>query len=831
MMFRVVLRRVIYGGAMLSGLALVLTLIARRRVSALAVTPADPVETLSARVLEAARVQTPPPQPPLAAAPRVRWLVFAALLVAILLLSVLLPHDIGRLLFVLLVAGSLTYAGRNYRRAIYRQLRALADEIRLSLRRTPAAVDTLAAISVRQAIAEIAVIAVVALFATSPFLDGDPYLRLPGGEVEWLTSSAHFASNSLREYGYIPLWQPYLDNGEPLIDNPFSFVLNPISAGPTLLFGGLLGIRISVVLYTVLVGVGGWLLGRSLGFGALGRMLLGLLLVGKGNMLAMIGTGYYQLGVTQAYFPWIIAATVAALRNHGRRWPVVLLAVSFALMFTAGNIWYTLPMLLAVVAFGAAHILDRKVDWQALGRLLLAGALTIGLSAVILLPVWGNRELHTGMHPDEEDAGWVVDPARVIAQYYTTDTIVYTPWDTYGEPQFYYSFVAPLGIFVAVFGVLPLVWFVLLKPNPQPSPLARPWRIWSVAILMLVIATVWGSGGNPIMVWLYDHIPVLRQWRFVGRALAVGSFWLAVLLAARADGLWRAMLVPDWRDWVARLAPPIRLRQDAMLVMVALVGAVAYQVYDQWKSWGVTEAQLDFEDVCLYWLREREPDRPLAVYRVGYEIIDSFLNNRVRLHDIEADYQALPQPSTIGQVNLLGVMPEYAMAWDTITRHFLIATGYRQVPDTPRGMDGRPCLYRNPNVLSYAFTVSKLDLQSTYSELPPELTTPVTTLERYPDRIRLWVNGDAMAIQVLTVQEVAFPGWRVTMDGQPARLEVVGGQIGVTLPRDESRHEVIFEYHPPLLYQGGAITLATCLFCVPYLLRADRLIRRLRRNI
>jgi hypothetical protein len=328
------------------------------------------------------------------------------------------------------------------------------------------------------------------------------------------------------------------------------------------------------------------------------------------------------------------------------------------------------------------------------------------------------------------------------------------------------------------------------------------------------------------MVWLYDHIPLLRQWRFVGRALAVGSFWLAVLLAARADGLWRAMLQPCWRDWVVRLAPLLRLRQAAMLGLVALTGAIVLQVHDQWKSWGVTEVQHDFEDVCLYWLRQREPDRPLAVYRVGYEIVDSFLNNQVRLHDIEADYQALPQPSTLGQVNLLSVMPEYAMAWDTDTRHYLIANGYRQVPDTPRGMDGRPCLYHNPNMLSYAFTVSKLDLQSTAGELPPELATPVTTLERYPGRIRVWVNGDALMIQVLTLQEVAFPGWQVTIDGQPARLEVVGGQIAVVLPRDVSRHEIVFEYRPPLLYQGGAITLVTCLFCVPYLLRGDRLIRR-----
>jgi hypothetical protein len=128
------------------------------------------------------------------------------------------------MLFVVVVAGSLTFTGVSYRRALYHQLLALLAEIRLSFQRTRVTVDSLGAISVRQAALEISVVAIIALASTSAFLDPDPHLRLPGGEAEWLTSSAYFAANSLREYGYIPLWQPYLENGEPLIDNPLGQV-------------------------------------------------------------------------------------------------------------------------------------------------------------------------------------------------------------------------------------------------------------------------------------------------------------------------------------------------------------------------------------------------------------------------------------------------------------------------------------------------------------------------------------------------------------------------------------------------------------------------------
>ena len=126
---------------------------------------------------------------------------------------------------------------------------------------------------------ELLLIISVALCATREFATLDKSVKLYGYEGEWLTSSAHYAAMALRKYGYLPLWQPLLESGEPLLESPFSFVLNPFSTMPSLLLGGVNGIKISVMLTAVLAGLGGWVLGRVLGLGALGRVLLGLLLV------------------------------------------------------------------------------------------------------------------------------------------------------------------------------------------------------------------------------------------------------------------------------------------------------------------------------------------------------------------------------------------------------------------------------------------------------------------------------------------------------------------------------------------------------------------------
>jgi hypothetical protein len=85
--------------------------------------------------------------------------------------------------------------------------------------------------------------------------------------------------------------------------------------------GGQQGIKASVVLYAIFTGWGGWFLGRVLGLGSLGRVLLGLLLVGKGYTFAALNAGFFQLAASQAYMPWITAGIVGIFRQPDRRWP------------------------------------------------------------------------------------------------------------------------------------------------------------------------------------------------------------------------------------------------------------------------------------------------------------------------------------------------------------------------------------------------------------------------------------------------------------------------------------------------------------------------------
>ncbi len=775
--------------------------------------------------------------------PRIQWLIFFGWLVTIAIVLVTVPPPTSTVLFTTLIVVAILLAGLD---AAHRAQLGPAALTRLALARgrslwrvwgqdraashTPPLAETLRRpLPPLQFAAEILLIALVAAAVTQPYLRPGDTEQLPGGEAEWLTSSAHFAALTLRERGYIPLWQPYLEAGEPLIDNPFSFVLNPVSAGPSLLLGGVRGIKISVALTAMLAGWGGWALGRVLGFGSVGRLLLALLMTGKGNMLAMIGTGYFQLGTSQAYLPWIAAGTIALLRLPGRRWPVVLTAVMFTLLFWAGNIWYTLPALMSMGLLALTHVIRRKagrfsVDRIALRRLLLAAVFTLGLSAVTLLPVWAHRD-RIGGHPDERGAGTAVPLAWVLTQFVNDDAAQYMSGDAHGQIQFYHSFVIPFWYLLIFILLLPPILPYLYRPG-----LPEAWRVWLAGLILIPVFVVWGAGGNPAVAWLYDHVPLLGQWRFVGRALAGASFWIAVLVAMRIDGLWRALWRPDWLHSRRRSLPGrvTRIGQAALAALViGLSAQAARQVNAQWHIFAGV-AGINVQDaICLDWLRQERPTGELAVYRKDYDAVTPFLTHHIRLWEISADYFPQPLESTIGQLDLTRSLPEYGIAWERGARAWLQENGYVEVMESPAPADRYHCLYRREAALPYAYALPVTLLnQAPGDQLNPAIVTPIADFERAPDTIRLLVPAWRVDPIVVTIQERAYPGWAVTVDGAPAQLESAGGQVGVVLPPGDALHLVEFAYRPPLLYAGGVLTLLTAGACGLYLLHGERVIRR-----
>ncbi|MBN8636837.1 MAG: hypothetical protein J0M07_16035, partial [Anaerolineae bacterium] len=106
----------------------------------------------------------------------------------------------------------------------------------------------------------------------------------------------------------------------------------------------------------------------------------------------------------------------------------------------------------------------------------------------------------------------------------------------------------------------------------------------------------------------------------------------------------------------------------------------------------------------------------------------------------------------------------------------------------------------------------------------PALTPLTTRIDAYtwaPGHITIPIDNPTDEPLVLVVQDVAWPGWVVRLDGQPARLESVGQLIGVVVP-PHSAPTVEFAFTTPLLGVGAIISGLTGLFALLYLLRAER---------
>ncbi len=678
---------------------------------------------------------------------------------------------------------------------------------------------------------EIGVIALTTLMITHPFYDSPPNWQLSGHEVEWLTSTVAAAHTGLQETGRIPRWQPYLEKGEPIIENPFNFIFNPFASGPSLLLGPVSGLRISVILGYFLAGLGGWFLGRTLGFGALGRVLLVMLLMGKGNFHAMLNSGYYQLALSQIYMPYVIGGVIAIFRWSNRRWPVVLTALALALQFLSGNIWYVLPTAVGAVCVGCVLLVGtgkRWIDGLALKRLLLAAVMAVGLSAVVALPVLLQFK-QVGRHPDEVDAGRFAPLPEIVHFYFDPNP---SQLVTLREPgyeneityrllkevdEFYYTFTIP-----AWYGLLILFALPLYRPVS-----GRERRVWWVALLLCVLATLWGAGGKQPILWLYQNIPILAQWRFVGRALGVASFWLALLVAMRLDNLWRYVMTADWSellDWRPHRVKFVPLVLGGFL-LVATANAGA-QVNDQWyKMDEIVYAIEPATDRCITWLRTQHPDEQLTVWQQEYVSITTFLNNRVRTWSVGADFEMLAQTPTLGspKLNLNLVRPQYALLKYADEVVWATRNNYHVIAASPPGLESPHCLYERADTLPYAYTVSTAALESmTYPLDVPVVDlkafSPVTLFERRGDQIALIVTDKRTQPTIVGVQEKAYPGWRVEVDGQAAKLESVGGQIGVVLPAGDQPVQVYFVYDPIQPVIGGLVTLLTAIICILYLL-------------
>lgn len=378
--------------------------------------------------------------------------------------------------------------------------------------------------------------------------------------------------------GYLPLWNPDVGMGAPLLANYQSALFYPVTWGYFILYliGGVRwmawGQALSVALHLAISAVGMARLARRLEMGALAQAVAGLAYGLCGYLVAR--AGFLSINAAAAWLPWVLLALtvlIDALRRPPGVQPAaprvarrafLSLAACLALQLLSGHAqttWYTLLLAgLWTLFFGWYASGERpagarlRLCWRILVGFALAGLLAAGIAAVQLLPT----------------AEYLAQSQRSAAVAYDY-AMNYSFW-----PWYLLSLFAP-GMFgspasgdfwgfanywenAIYVGVLP--FFLALStlrrafarrarlqagaPGNEAetgdgNPIARRpvflRFLWGVVLVSLLFA--FGSF-TPLYPWLYRHIPTFSLFQAPARWLILTEVALALLAAAGADA-WR----------------------------------------------------------------------------------------------------------------------------------------------------------------------------------------------------------------------------------------------------------------------------------------------------
>ncbi len=636
-------------------------------------------------------------------------------------------------------------------------------------------------------LADWALLALLVFAFCAVFLGFDDARTLPGNEADVVQALDWTLIHSLTHFGQFPLWNPYLRTGFPFIADPFLHVYNPVATLPVLLFGVWSGFKIALFLSFLAAAVGMWWLGVALGLGRPTRLWMGLMYAFTGQAVARFFQGEYDFVLGFAWIPWTLAFILLAVRTR-RRSHALVAAFALALLFFSGNVYYTFYMILvlplaALVSAAEVDWPGRRLRWQVRPLLIIAVIvlLAIGLTAIQWLPLldyWGS---YTKM-PDPELIG--SHSLRQIWLDYVSK-----------DPQRPDAFAKlPSEEFYAYTGVWPFLFLAFV-------PLAyRRGRRREIVFLLLLALLVVAYVATRDMPWagLYKASPLLNQFRYQTRMLIYGAVALIGLAGCGLDAIWARVGARPRLSLVS--VPALARGAGAWLAAIVLVACMVWSVGDVYSA-------------NRQYMRSRER------YLPPYELMEW-----LRRHDASVFYLGAQQASWHGPIVANGI--RYLDAWYGITplmpvqgalntrpvvaRPHYMALGNDQTPDRPHELVRRfaaHSIWRLPDSLPFALTVAEAVLMNPAlrTELMASEVRPVAPTLVSPNRIA--VQTDGTEGDWLVVLTSAYHGWRLTVDGGPARLRNVGGYLAVPLQAGVHRYE--FSFSPASFWVGLIVSLAT----------------------
>jgi len=662
------------------------------------------------------------------------------------------------------------------------------------------------------------------LYANVMLLNLDPTQLQESGEHHESSTFPLLAEIGLTRYGEIPLWNPYILTGFPYIEDPLNHFWHLVSTVPVKIWGGINGMKISMLMAFIIAGWGQWLFAHVFGLRGFSRLWAALLFMLSGGLAFLSDLGWYELLLGVVWFPWCFAALWWALRR--RDWTsMILTAFCITMVLTTGGGYYPFYLLVSLGVLTVVHLLWSRPS-KRLGRLLRAiciAVISAGLLAVVFIPVIHGFPLINRWTGDDREQTFSQSIPYALIHYIVSDHS-WVGAEILGLPSGWKWF---------YIGAIALGAALCLSPVALVIYRTRRVLLITVAVLATVILAWMANRYTPPWIYIYDLFPFLYTLRFPNRLLVVATSPLMVLAGLGWQSLyrraqqWKLKKNPDSTlvsSVKARLIQPFRSLYHWLphFALITIMTASVVDVFTVNQAFAFSGGHVDPAlKTALTWLKEY--DRSLYYVNLGgdgiywkggsvaYELEMPVINYDYGRHLVSMDRQYEPESPFLA-------LPKYVFTLADV--NFPLREQAHPVND----IEGYTIWYIS-EALPVAFSAPPGLLQRGVS-LSRNMVSELEVSYDGPNRIiaegQPTRPGDQLVVLVSD-----YPGWELSVDGKPAPVLPANDYLGAAmLP---GNHTYIFTFRPPSYFWGLTISALTLLATLVLLLKESPLWPKRRR--
>lgn len=314
---------------------------------------------------------------------------------------------------------------------------------------------------------------------------------------------------TVRSYGQIPLWNPFLCGGMPMLGNPQSRWLSPFFL-LHLWLGPDRAIPVEIIAHIALAWLGAFVLGRVFGLSRIAAMAPAVVFAGCSALYLHIGGGHTGW-LAYAYMPWALAAVA-------RRRPFVAGALLALIIGEGGT--YALPHTALALAVLAAYrsVTDRSV--RPFADLALTCAIALCLAAPKLLVMHELMSRFPRLISSTETMDLRLLAEALFSRVQELDH------DPAGHPYRFLEYGGYIGPIAFVLAVIGAVW---------SRRSAAPWLLVAGVGLALTVGYTLGGEYSP---WALLHsFPIFESQHVPSRFILPAVLAIGMLAGFGVDAL------------------------------------------------------------------------------------------------------------------------------------------------------------------------------------------------------------------------------------------------------------------------------------------------------